>query len=350
LKTTIHSITFFQRLLVTVLLFIGGMQSTKASHVPGGNVTYECVGPNQYLVTLTLFEDCGTAFTGSNNQTIDISNNCGFVNPSGSLPNTVYQQDVSQLCPSAMGQSECNGGNLPGIYMHQWQAVITLPADCDSWTFGYSSCCNNTTTNVQGQPGYYWDAVLNSATAPCNNSPQITNPAVPYVCVGQAVCYNLGVVEPDGNTLVYSLVSAQSTAGVLVTYNPTFSGATPIPGIVIDPATGQIDFTPLVQGNYVVVILIQEFDALGNLVGSVTHQIQFEVLACNNAILDCNSSGIITNLMGSVFQTGPNTIEMCEGSAFTFDLQFVDPDNQDSLTFVSNIATVLPGSVVKYIL
>lgn len=334
--------------IISIFSIFLNFNKTYASHVPGGNVTYECVGPNQYLVTLTLFEDCGTAFTGATNQTISITNDCGLVNPNGSLPNTVFQQEISQLCPSSMGQSECNGGTLPGIYMHQWQAVITLPAGCDSWTFGYSSCCNNTTTNVTGQPGYYWDAVLNSNTAPCNTSPQITNPAVPYVCVGQAVCYNLGVYEPDGNTLVYSLVSAQSAAGTVVPYNGGYSGAVPIPGITIDPLTGQIDFTPLVQGNYVVTILIEEFDAAGNLVGSVTHQIQFEVLNCNNQILDCNSSGVITNLTGSVFQTGPNTIEMCEGASFTFDIQFDDPDNQDSLTFVSNIAAVLPGSVVTF--
>ncbi len=330
--------------LLTLTIWAG---LAKASHVPGGNITYECVGPNQYLVTLTLFEDCGTAFTGNTNQNITISNDCGLVNPNGSLPNTVFQQEISQLCPSSVNQSECNGGTLPGIYMHQWQAVITLPADCDSWTFGYSSCCRNTTTNVNGQPGYYWESVLNSTTAPCNTSPQITNPAVPYVCVGQAVCYNLGVYEPDGHTLVYSLISGQSAAGTNITYNGGFTPATPIPGITIDPNTGQLDFTPGTAGNYVVVILIEEFDANGNLVGSVIHDIQFEVVNCANQILDCNSSGQIANITGAVFQTGPNQLQMCEGTAFCFDISYDDLDATDSLTYTSNIATVLPGATVN---
>ncbi len=335
-----------KKTLTLFFALITGILSSYASHVPGGNVTYECVGPNQYLVTLTLFEDCGTAFTGQTNQNITITNDCGLVNPSGSLPNTIYQQDISQLCPASMGQSECNGGNLPGIYMHQWQAVITLPGPCDSWTFGYSSCCRNTTTNVSGQPGYYWEAVLNSQTEPCNTSPQITNPAVPYVCVGQAVCYNLGVVEPDGHTLVYSLISGQSAAGTNITYNGGFTGGTPIPGITIDPVTGQIDFTPGTAGNYVVVVLIEEYDNNGNLVGSVIHDIQFEVINCNNSILDCNSSGQVANITGAVFQTGPNSLQMCEGASFCFDISYDDPDQQDSLTFTSNIAAVLPGAVV----
>ena len=47
-------------LSIFVALFAG--VTMYASHVPGGNITYQCVGPNQYEVTLTLFEDCGTAF------------------------------------------------------------------------------------------------------------------------------------------------------------------------------------------------------------------------------------------------------------------------------------------------
>ncbi|MAR68722.1 MAG: hypothetical protein CL833_15855, partial [Crocinitomicaceae bacterium] len=87
-----------------------------ASHVPGGNITYECIGPNQYLITLTLFEDCGTAFTSNTNQTIDIENDCGYTGlTSLSLTNTVFQQEVSQLCDSQLPSSECSGGTLPGI-------------------------------------------------------------------------------------------------------------------------------------------------------------------------------------------------------------------------------------------
>ena len=33
-----------------------------ASHVPAGNISYECISPNNYEITLTVYEDCGTAF------------------------------------------------------------------------------------------------------------------------------------------------------------------------------------------------------------------------------------------------------------------------------------------------
>lgn len=338
-----------KRLATLVLALFGIIFSSYGSHVPGGNITYECVGPNQYLITLTLFEDCGTAFTSNSNQTIQIDNDCGYTGlTSLSLTNTVFQQEVSQLCDSQLPNSECNGGSLPGIYMHQWQALVTLPGPCDSWTFSYGSCCRNGATNVPStSESYYWESVLNSQTEPCNTSPVITAPPIPYVCAGSLVSYNLGAYEPDGHTLTYSFIPAMTNGtGGTVVYAAGYSGAVPITGtvnITIDPATGQITFNTATIGNYVVAILIEEYDAAGNLVGSIVHDIQFEVIACpGNSNPDPPAAGI-TNFTGSGSQTGPNQIQVCEGDNFCFDVTFTDPDG-DSLYLTSNIDSVLTGA------
>ena len=81
--------------------------------------------------------------------------------------------------------------------------------------------------------------------------------------------YNFGAYEPDGHTLVYSLVNALTGAGTSAPYAAGFSGPAPIAGVTIDPNTGEIQFTPTVAGNYVFAVLIEEFDAAGNLVGSI---------------------------------------------------------------------------------
>ena len=46
-----------------ILAFIGlllGLLPTNlfAFHIVGGEITYECLGDNQYLVTLTVYRDC----------------------------------------------------------------------------------------------------------------------------------------------------------------------------------------------------------------------------------------------------------------------------------------------------
>ena len=78
-----------------------------ASHVPGGNISYECIAPNVYEITLTVFEDCGTAFIGQNSESISITNSCGIPFSNNiNLPIFIYQQEVSQLCDLLLPQSE----------------------------------------------------------------------------------------------------------------------------------------------------------------------------------------------------------------------------------------------------
>lgn len=329
-------------LLVTVLSF-----TAYGSHVPGGNLTYECIGANQYKVILTMYEDCGNSFIGdfgSLDEDIDITSDCGH-NLELTLTNTVFQENISQLCPSAL--SECDGGSLPGVYRHQWEGIVTLPAQCDSWRFEFDACCRNTSSNLQSTLGdnYYFYASLNNLDAPCNNSPTISAPPIPYYCINQPVCYSLGIVETDGDSLAYSLVSALEDATTPVLYQGGFSGAQPINGITIDPSTGLINFTPTTQGNYVVVIKVEEYSN-GVLIGFIVQDFTFQIANCTNQIISCNNSSI-SNVNGSVTQVDPTTLEMCEGVPFSFDLEFTDPDALDSLFVISNINTVLPGSVVN---
>ena len=57
---------------LTLLIYI------KASHVPGGNISYENVGPNTFVITLTVFEDCGTSFISNASEPISVSNDCEY--------------------------------------------------------------------------------------------------------------------------------------------------------------------------------------------------------------------------------------------------------------------------------
>lgn len=321
---------------------------TFASHVPGGQITYECIGPNTYQITLTLFEDCSTAFTGTTPETINISNDCGLPNPAPlSATQVLYQQEVSQLCPTAL--STCDGGIYPGTYMHTYTGIVTLTGPCDSWHFSYTSCCRNVATNSTAMDSYYWEATLDNSLAPCNNSPTFAAAPIPYVCVGEPVCYSFGVIETDGDSISFAFINAMSTGpSTSIIYSPGYTGATPIPGIVLDPTTGQINFTPLTAGNYIVCVQITEYDEFGNVIGTVIRDIQFVVINCVNDVVDCNTAGTIpsSSIVGAVVQTGPTSLQMCEGVPFCFTVSFTDPDATDILTLTSNVGLVLPGSTI----
>jgi gliding motility-associated-like protein len=338
--------TYF-RFFLFLTFIISFSQKIRATHVPGGNITYENIGPNTFVITLTVFEDCGTAFMGSTPQTVMVSNNCGLSSPNINLPNVVFQDEVSQLCLQMIGQSECNGGGFPGVYMHVWRDTITLPGGCDSWVFAWDGCCRNTSVNASGgSNNYYWETVLNSVTAPTNSSPVITSQPIPYNCNNQPVVYNFGVYEPDGDSLHYSLISAMTGPNGNVPYNAGYSGASPINGININPVTGEITFTPTILGNFVVAVLIEEFDSNGNLVGSIIQDFQFEIISCTN-IGPSPPTGGITNFSGTAILTGPFDIQACEGDSICFEMVFTDNNASDSVYVNSNISQLFPGATMS---
>ena len=77
------------KFLLSLILIISFTEEIKATHVPGGNITYENLGPNTFVVTLTVFEDCGTAFMGNTAQMVMLSNSCGLSSPNINLPNSI---------------------------------------------------------------------------------------------------------------------------------------------------------------------------------------------------------------------------------------------------------------------
>ena len=336
---------FWKKFFFTYGLIILSLTSY-SSHVPGGNISYECIGNNQYVITLTLFEDCGTAFIQNVAENITVTNTCGiFFQSNIQLPIINYREEVSQLCPQMISQSECNGGSLPGVYKHTYRDTITLPANCDSWVFAFDDCCRNASNNLSGTGNsYYWESVLNSTSSPCNSSPVINANPIPYNCVNQPVRYNFGVVEPDGDSLSYSLIPAKTSSSGIVSYQGGFSGATPIPGIQINPISGEITFFPTQIGNYVIAVLIKEFDSNGNFIGSIIQDFQFEIINCNNNNPTLPPGGI-GNLTGDGVQTNSYEIQACEGDSVCFDITFAD-DVSDSIYINSNISQIFQGAVM----
>ncbi|MCB0793291.1 MAG: gliding motility-associated C-terminal domain-containing protein, partial [Flavobacteriales bacterium] len=161
------------------------------------------------------------------------------------------------------------------------------------------------------------------------------------------VVYSFGVFDPDADVLTYSLIAAMDVGGVPLAYNFPYSGTEPITGIVIDPNTGVLNFTPTVQGNFVVVVQVQSFDANNNLIATVMRDMQFVVIPCTNTPPD-PLGGAIANFSGSAIQTGDYSIEMCESNNFCFDAVFNDADANQTLTLTSNITQNLPGATFSF--
>ena len=326
------------------------LNTAKASHISGGDVTWQCLGGDTFLITYNIFRDC-SGIGAPTSLNVSFQNNCGSTF-SQTMTQTSFSE-VSQLCPSQINSSTCNGGSLPGMQQYVYQATVVFPpvtTGCGTWTMSWTTCCRNNPTNVTAttSSSTFIGTMYRNARA-CNNSPQYTAQPIPYVCNNQVVNYNYGVVESDGDSLVFSFDCGFNTAGnppTNLAYNPGYSCTSPIPGITIDPATGQITFTPTINGEFVVVVKVEEYDPTTGALLSVTYRdIQIVVLTCSNQI-PFLAQGIhnFTSSTGGGYVVDSNSVEVCIGDSISFDVMFVDPDNTspgDSITLFSNIDNVL---------
>ncbi len=330
------------------LLILGLLLATvsaKATHMSGGEIYWECIGNNQFRIRLLVYRDCAGI-------DVDPSYNLVLTSPCGDRNLTVTSNggtELSQLCDLELPNSTCNGGTLPGIEQYIYTGTITLPP-CDSWQISWTNIYRNNAIVNLTAPGtrqMYIESVLNSAAAPCNDSPTFTNSAIPYVCLGYPISYSYGAVDAEADSLSYALIGARMLNGDPIPYTVPYSPGSPITGLTLDPATGLLNFTLFLAGNWVVVVEVTEYDANGNVIGTIMRDMQFVAYPCSNVPPDA-ATGLVTNLTGSAVQTGPRAVQVCESGDFCFDMVISDVNATNVLEAFSNAALGLPGATFSY--
>lgn len=318
--------------------------SARATHMSGGEIYWECIGPNQYRIIMIIYRDC-FGINVDPSYTLQVQSPCGNTTMTVSTPGGV---EISQLCDIELPNSTCNGGSLPGIQQYIYTGTITLPP-CNFYTISYTNIYRNAAIVNLTNPGAqrtYIRATINTAAAPCNDSPQFTNTAIPYVCLGYPITYSFGAYDPESDSLSYELISAMGIAGAPLNYVNPHTPAQPIPGLTLDPATGGVNFTLTQQGHWVVVVRVNHW-VNGQLVGTVMRDMQFVAYPCDNIPPD-PATGLVTNLDGDATQTGPRAIEVCGSGSFCFDVSISDPNVSNILTAFSNVQQSLPGATFTY--
>lgn len=309
--------------IALLLAFISTPFNTKATHISGANLTYKWINGNTYEINLTLYRDCsGIAAPTSVSVTYN-SLSCGYnLNVMlNSLPFTGLE--ITRPCDSTT--SICNGGINPGVQKYEYTGIVTLPAACSDWVFGYTICCRNcaittlsyTPNNCAGVPGTYVEATLDNLQAPGNSSPVFTNNPLYFYCIGQPMHYNLGVVDADGDSLVYSFINPRSSSTNSVTFNAGYSATNPItsaPAISLS-SSGNISVQPVSPEVGVMAILVQEYRN-GVLIGSIVQDVEMWVQACSNNL------PVVSGVNG----TANYNIIACPNNNISFTLNSGDAD------------------------
>jgi gliding motility-associated-like protein len=363
--------TFLKALMRFAFLFAViclGTNEAKASHAMGADFEYTCLGPNgsgqmQYRITLRLYRDCSGIPVG-NTQAISIEPfGCGGATINMNLAQAPGSGvEVSQLCPSQIAQSECNfsppsAAPYPGVRVHIYTGVVTLPANCATWRVRHQQSTRNDSDNIVGASGEnlsieaYINNTVNPATNQpfCNNSVVFSSLPVPFFCLGDTVNYNHGAVDPDGDSLVYQIIQPYGTNFAPINYSPGFSAATPItqmPGssFNFNTQTGQMAFRPGAIEVDVLAVRVTEYRNVNGtwvVVGSTIRDIQVSILNCSVTI-----PGQQINNTLNADSIGPLSFQACPGTPIQVDILCTDAANHNIILSSTIAATppAIPGA------
>jgi hypothetical protein len=357
-----------------VLLLVFGMilfsNQSSATHLVGSDISYQCTStPGVYKVTMKIYRDCAgislcggcnnaipngtvsgctTASSGWGTQIVGASPGCVGVN-FGSFVLTAVSGtsgfDIIQTCTSVFTVcTNCNtrtaGTFSPGIEVYTYEGNVDLsgiPSTCCNVILGANTCCRNDalTTIVPGS--FQTVCVVNRCQTPCNSAPTFTNDAAALVCAGVDFVYNLGAIDPDGDSLSYTFGQSLQGIGSFVSYKPPYSAGYPFPyfgapnqnaaypaGLRIDPLTGDVMFRPM--GVFVanLVIEVTQWKLIGGVyvnVGVTRRDVQFQTRLCLS-----NKIPVVKAYRNGILQTGL-AFTVCAGQQICLDI--VAQDQQD---------------------
>ena len=336
------------RLLFLVIALNGFIFSSRASHVMGGEITWECQG-GSYVFQLVFYRDCNGAEINTISETIRVWNH-PTVN--SILVNFVDRIDISPTCSPVSGSPaplDCGTGNSGGNGVGAIEKVIyrSLPISlsgnpgASGWIFTYENFSrSNSLTNISNPSTYGITLAAKMYAIPGNTggcldkSPQFLQEPYFVSCAGTPYVYNMNAVDPDLDSLAidFGVPYNNFPTGIYdppnnpipVPFELGFSYSSPTPGTSVNPlnipaqidaSSGELTLTSYTTGNYAVKASVRSFRN-GILISEVEREMQLVILPCSSA----NSNPVINApFAGSSFETTVNA-----GSLVNFEISSTD--------------------------
>jgi gliding motility-associated-like protein len=289
-----------------------------ATHIVGGEIYYECIGNNNYLITLKVYRDCLNGEAPYDDPaTISVYNSSGawLMDLQVSLPGST---PVPPIINNPCLQYPPNICVEEAVYV----AEANLPPIPGGYHLAYQRCCRNGTILNLSDPGNagatYYCYIPDQSVVTCNSSPSYTNFPPIVLCAGDPLNFDHSATDPDGDVLVYELCEPYTGASALdpmpvpaaappyqfVGWNNPYSGTYPLassPALVIDANTGLLTGTPNTIGQFVVAVCVSEYRN-GVLLSVNKRDFQFNVMNCTS----------------NVFAAIPSQTNFCDGLTVEF--------------------------------
>ena len=288
----------FKHFYLIISCVLISVNSLFATHIVGGEITYKCLGNNNYLLSLTIFRDCDTGvpffddpasigiFDSNNNLLFDVLVPFSGVNDTlnPTLDNPCY------VVP-------------PNVCIHrtEYNRVVTLPFRLGGYQVVYQRCCRNqdivNIVDPLGTGATYSTDITEYALLECNSSPVFNSWPPVYICKDLEIMFDHSATDEDGDSIVYELCTPIQGADEIepmpqppnappydpVIWRPGY-GESDMLGNVNDPLaidfnTGLLTGTPDEIGVFVVGICAKEYRN-GFLISTTRRDFQYATGIC----------------------------------------------------------------------
>lgn len=345
-----------KRNLLIFLWVIGSFSAAKATHLLGGDISWDCLGNDSFKITFTAYRDCNElSFSSVNTK---ISSSCNDI----VLTNTMSGgRDVTPVCGNSVSRCKDTASTFPyGLEEYTYTSIVDLSTlrknGCCSIVISASICCRSKAiTTGSANQNFYIESTMDLCRASCISAPKWKLPPVVYNCFGSDFVVDHGIAF-DANSgidsTIFELTEPMVNDQRSVTWGSWFSYDKPLPflgypkkdlplprGFHLDRTTGNIRFRPL--GERVGMMAVKAtIWSDGKIAGTITRDFQVVIIRCsgNNGPylsgIDCGNPSI-----NSI------DIETCPGKEICFKVCSSDWDTLDSTNLVYNGG--IPGASFK---
>ena len=316
----------YYRLRYFILIcFLLGFRAS-ATHIVGGEMTYQYLGANQYEIKLKLYIDC---FNGNPSAIAQdaYANVTIFEGDSGKyLPSLC--QSILRDAPVRVSKTNYNCIKISPnacVDAYEYIKVVTLPPIKGGYYLSFQRCCRNNTIvnliNPLSTGENIWTKVNDTTNIGFNSSPDFKNLPPNFLCTNAPLVFDHSATDLDGDSLVYEFFHPYTGATspdprpecneyqeppfTQVQFESVYSYFNAIPSsptVSLNKRTGELKITPTLPGQFVVGIVVKEYRK-GVLIGYTQRDYQFNVQDCVfettsafiNPTVNCNREVYFTN-------------------------------------------------------
>jgi gliding motility-associated-like protein len=295
----------FTVIFLFIILSVCG--PAKATHIVGGEFQLKHINGYSYSLSLKMYFD-------------EVNGNPEILTSpqDQSLVAYIYSKATNRLVTSVTLEKEttskvkytdplCSRAELKTLVLIYGGRLTLRPelfSDPKGYYIVWERCCRNGVINNIIDPGgtgqaFYMEfpPVTENGSPFYNSSPTLFPPLSDYGCVNKPFYYDFSGTDPDGDSLIYSMVAPFAGSSSVFNVMPTPASPAPYPSVIwlngynannmisgkpsmrINPATGQLFVVPDRSGLFVFGVRCEEYRN-GKKIGEVRRDFQMMVLDC----------------------------------------------------------------------